>query len=766
MKDNYELLEFPMVKKTIGAHCITQNAKRKTEEMAAYKDLSDLREELDKLDEAMTIHRLLGHLPLGDMKDVHYSLKKAQMDGVLICEELYDIFHVLENVTHLESYFSSYEGEIIKLRDLVEGLQNDTFLRNEIERIILPDMTIDDHASETLYKIRKEIKSIEVRIRKTMESYLKEVPDALSYDNLTVKNDRLVLAVKASHKADVTGLVHSTSQSGQTFFIEPERSVALNNSLNELRSDEQEEITKILRRLTRRVKQDYYPLKYDCEIISELDFIFGKARYANSYDCAIPTIHEEKVLSLKQARHPLIDQETVVGNDIILEKKMLMITGSNTGGKTVALKTAGLLSLMALSGLAVPCVKADIGFFDEIYVDIGDEQSIAQSLSTYSSHMSRIIDITRNVTDRSLVLIDEIGSGTDPQEGSCLAEAIIEDLLEKNCKILASTHYGQLKAFAEAHPDICSAAVGFDLDTMKPTYKLKLNSVGMSYAFEIAESLGLDEKIIQKARKYKEESLSAEEQLMDKLEKQERALNDREEKLNALMADNEKLRSRYEGRIRSLEHDRNQIMEKAHAEANQTLENAKEMIDAIVADLRSQAELKDHLVTEAKHSLNELKFVKKEEVKVQDHTFKVGDHVRIDNMNREGDITEVGKKHMLIVDVGGLPLTVKDTDVTYLHPKSAPKKKKANVRTHVKKTGHYEVNVIGMRYSEAMQVVDKFLDDALVLNYPSVRIVHGIGTGALRKGIRKMLDKNKNVDHYSDGGPNEGGLGVTLVYFE
>lgn len=766
MKDNYQTLEFAMIQEIIANSCVTDLAKKQAFALSAFTDEEDLHEELKRTDEAMTIHRLLGRLPLSPMSDITRSLKKAQMDGVLQCEELYEINHILNNVVSLKQYFSSYEGDIAALKDQVEGLTGDDSLSQEILRCIMPDMSVSDHASEALYRIRKQMRSLEMHIRSSMEGYLKNAGDALSLDSLSTKNDRLVLAVKSSHKGEFKGLIHSTSASGQTFFIEPENVVVMNNELNELKSDEQEEINRILLMLSQRVKQDHYILKFDQELLSQIDFLFGKARFGCDYDGVIPEVTDTFVLSLKQARHPLIDQQSVIANDIVLDKNMLLITGSNTGGKTVAMKTAGLLSLMALSGLPVPAVSAHVPFFDEIYVDVGDEQSIEQSLSTYSSHMKRQIAITREAGSRSLVLIDEIGSGTDPQEGAALAKAIIEALLKKKCMIIASTHYGELKTFGKSHEEIALASVGFDMETMKPTYQLKLNSVGSSYAFEIARSLGLDEAIIDRGLAYKEESISAEEKLMEKLTKQEEELNDRQAELETLLMENKRNEERLERRLAQAEKQKQQILDDAQEKANNLLEESKQMIQAIADDMRKNGEIKDHHIIEAKHELDQLKILKEEDKKIQEHIFETGDHVRVDAMNREGDVVEILKNHQLLISINGMNVKLKDHEITFMHPLTKQKKKKTSTRSAVKKTGSYEVNVIGMRYQEAMDTVDKFLDDAVVMGYPSVRIIHGMGTGVLRNGIRKMLDRNKFVSSYRDGGPNEGGLGATLVYFE
>lgn len=759
-------LEFSKILDQVALYAHSSLATKRILDLNAYQDLDELHDEIKRTQEAMDIARILGRLPINAMEDISNAIKLAKTDAILSCEELYAIYHVLDNVTHLKSYFNSYEGDIIALRDYVTTLEGDEHLKSEIERCILPDFSIADDASAALLKIRKSMRSLTSSIRKTMESYLKTSGDALSLDNLTSRNDRLVLAVKSDHRSEFKGLVHATSASGQTFYIEPERVVTMNNELNDLRADEQEEIRRILKTLSRHVKRIATSLSYDLELVTVLDFIFAKAEYGNFIDGIMPDVVQKGNLCLHQARHPLIDPEKVVANDIILKQKVLMITGSNTGGKTVTLKTAGLLSLMAEAGLPVSATKASIPFFDEIYVDMGDDQSIAESLSTYSSHVKKQIQYLHLASKHSLVLIDEIGSGTDPQEGSALAKAMIDAFIEKGCTLIITTHYGSLKNYGQAHDDIALASVGFNIETMKPTYKLKLDTIGSSYAFEIAENLGMDEAIIKRALAYQQEDETETERLAKKLATKEAELNEKEDYLTNTLVKAEADKNSYEKKLAGIERQREAALAQAEKASNALLDDAKKMIDEIVKEVREKDNIKDHEVLNAKHMLDDLKHEKKQKVKVQNHTFVVGDHVKIDSMNREGDISEVLKNHQVTVLVSGLAIKLKDTEITFLHPKTKVQKVKSGGRPKMKKTGHYEVNVIGMRYQEAMDTVDKFIDDAIVLGYPSVRIVHGMGTGVLRNGIRKMLKTNKNVKAFRDGGPNEGGLGATVVDLE
>lgn len=768
MKNIYETLEMNVIIEQIKQFCASSLGKNKVDSVYIFNDIDDLNESLCKVNEAMKYISLQGRLPLGGLSDISLSLEKVNRDGSLLTEELLKILSHLECVQSVKNYFLVSDLKTHYLNEMSDGLVENQGLIEEIKRCILPDGSVSDHASERLYALRKQIHDIRNSIRHQMESYVKESKDYLSIDRMTSKNDRLVLPVKVGYKNQIQGLIHAQSATGQTVYIEPERVVMMNNHLAQLKQEEQEEIRRILYHLSQIVKQNYYHFVFNLDILEEFDFIFAKGQYGYIHQCCIPVIQDNgDCLELIEARHPLIDEKKVISHTIrLLNQKMLLISGSNTGGKTVTLKTVGLLSMMALCGIPVLCLEAKIPLFDHIYVDLGDEQSIEQSLSTFSSHMMKTIEILNNATSSSLVIIDEIGSGTDPQEGESLAEAILEKFIEKKSFVFASTHYGKLKTFAKEHPQILLASVGFDLEKMRPTYHLKLGSVGQSYAIEIAQLLGLDQDIVKRANDIKDESMSEHERLMEKLEKQQELLDSKQNELNDLIIKNQKLEKQYHHQIHQIEQQKDLILKKAQDQANQLLEEAKENIDLIVDEMKSSS-LKQHEIIQAKHDLDHLKYQDPIEVIKQDHDLAVGDHVKVMKMNREGDIVEILKNHMIMVSLSGLSVKLHEDEVQFLHSQTKVKKmKKATIKKSVKKTGSYEINIIGKRYEEAMAIVDKFLDDALVLGYPHVRIVHGMGTGALRKGVRKLLEKNKHVVSYRDGGPNEGGLGATLVYFE
>lgn len=770
MKNTYDTLEFNQIRNKVEAFCISSLAKDKIETLQPYQDLEDLKLDQKYLDQAMCLIYKYGRLPMGYYNDVEPLLLKANKDGTLFGEDFVQIVYLLNNVKEIINYLSDKEIKENELVNLCNQFILPKQLLKEINRCIDSSGNVLDNASKELRRIRRQILSIEANIRTKIEQVKAANKDYLSQEAISSRNNHLVLPVKAGNKNIVKGIVHAVSATGQTMFIEPEIIVSMNNQLVHARDDELREINRILTELSRMVKDNYDLLHENQELIVEIDVIFAKAGYGVQIDGVVPEVCENySSFSLIKARHPLIDKDKVVANSIILNepKRMLLISGSNTGGKTVVLKTAGLLSLMALCGMAVPCNQAVVPMFDQICVDLGDEQSIEQSLSTFSSHMKRLVEITNDVSEKSLVLLDEIGSGTDPKEGQSIAEAILRYLHKVNPLIVASTHYSGLKEFAKNEEYILVAAVEFDQEKMIPTYRLIEGSVGNSYAIEISSRLGLKEEIVELAYQIKENSLTDSDKLLEKLQDELTQVQLERDRLELLTNEAKNKMNRYERLINNFEKQKDELIENAKQQANQLLEDSKQEIDLVVEELKKQAELKQHVVIEAKRNLDLLKHEEKKILNKEKHAYQVGDIVKVLSANRQGEILSINKKGILTISMSGLKLNAKPEEVIFVSKKIKPKKVKSNLKSLRKSTNQsYELNIIGKRYEEAMLLVDKFLDDALVNNYSMVRIIHGIGTGVLRNGVKKMLEKNKNVVSYRDGGPNEGGLGATLVYFE
>ncbi|MCI9629685.1 endonuclease MutS2 [Thomasclavelia cocleata] len=770
MKNTYDTLEFNQIRNKVEAFCISSLAKDKIETLQPYQDLEDLKLDQKYLDQAMCLIYKYGRLPMGYYNDVEPLLLKANKDGTLFGEDFVQIVYLLNNVKEIINYLSDKEIKENELVNLCNQFILPKQLLKEINRCIDSSGNVLDNASKELRRIRRQILSIEANIRTKIEQVKAANKDYLSQEAISSRNNHLVLPVKAGNKNIVKGIVHAVSATGQTMFIEPEIIVSMNNQLVHARDDELREINRILTELSRMVKDNYDLLHENQELIVEIDVIFAKAGYGVQIDGVVPEVCENySSFSLIKARHPLIDKDKVVANSIILNepKRMLLISGSNTGGKTVVLKTAGLLSLMALCGMAVPCNQAVVPMFDQICVDLGDEQSIEQSLSTFSSHMKRLVEITNDVSEKSLVLLDEIGSGTDPKEGQSIAEAILRYLHKVNPLIVASTHYSGLKEFAKNEEYILVAAVEFDQEKMIPTYRLIEGSVGNSYAIEISSRLGLKEEIVELAYQIKENSLTDSDKLLEKLQDELTQVQLERDRLELLTNEAKNKMNRYERLINNFEKQKDELIENAKQQANQLLEDSKQEIDLVVEELKKQAELKQHVVIEAKRNLDLLKHEEKKILNKEKHAYQVGDIVKVLSANRQGEILSINKKGILTISMSGLKLNAKPEEVIFVSKKIKPKKVKSNLKSLRKSTNQsYELNIIGKRYEEAMLLVDKFLDDALVNNYSMVRIIHGIGTGVLRNGVKKMLEKNNNVVSYRDGGPNEGGLGATLVYFE
>lgn len=772
MKNIEETLEFDKIKQQLLSYTACSLGKELVNELAMYEDKEELLYQLRLTDEAIRLIFSYGRLPLGGLHDLSLMCQKANMDGILYPQQLMDINATLDAVHSILLYQNDHEISAPLFDELVKTLVENKPLQQEIQRCIGNDGEVNDHASSQLYSIRKRIRNIESSIHTKMNQLAGSQKEFLSEAIVTMRNDRFVLPVKTVSKGNVKGIVHGESSTSHTSYIEPESVVLMNNQLTEEKNNEQREIERILFELSQKVKASASLLMANQETLKMLDFMFAKGSYATSIDGVIAHIREDyDHLYFKQARHPLIDPTQVVANDIEMNAphEMLLITGSNTGGKTVTLKTVGLLSLMSLAGLAVPAVEATVPFYDQIFCDLGDNQSIEQSLSTFSSHMKKIVEITNDVTHHSLILIDEIGSGTDPREGESLAQAVLDYLHGYHCHVVASTHYSGLKKYAQEKPFVLFASVEFDLETMSPTYHLLTGLIGQSYAFEISTRLGLNDHIVANARAIKEESMSKQDHLLENLEKELENNRQLQEHLEMSIAKNHQLEQELSKQLTKMESDKEKLLKAAKEEADHLIEEAKENVQLILDDLKEQAkDVKMHVVIDARHQLDEMKHNDPQIKIVSDekHDFKAGDRVKILSVNREGEVTAVAKNGQLTISLGGLKMQLQPNEVQYLG-KAVKPKINAN-RKSLKKvsSGQYELNIIGLRYEEAMRLVDKFLDDALVSNYPNVRIIHGMGTGVLRNGVRKMLDRNKNVVSYRDGGPSEGGLGATLVYFE
>ena len=767
MRHLYDVLEFNIIKEKVASFAATKMGRDYFENLEHSIDLHEIRYALAKSDEAMRIIYSFGTCPLSQIHDISMSLIKAKKQAVLNIDELYRIASNIEAVQNIITFKGQVHlDNIDTFNEYVSSLVYLHYLSKKIFNVISPNLEILDSASSTLNKIRKEIKKIASEIRSKMDAYVQSNSDYLSDEVVTRRNDRLVIPVKASYKHQIQGIIHDESSSGNTAFVEPTFAVLLNAKLDNLRNEEQVEINRILRMLSSDVSDDADALLNNQKWITELDIMFANGQYGKSIDGKIPEIVYEPTIVFKHARHPLIEKKKVVANDISLggdSHKILLISGPNTGGKTVYLKLTGLLVLMAQAGIPIPVDgEAKLSVFNNIFVDIGDEQSIEQSLSTFSSHMEKIISMVDEVDDKSLVILDELGGGTDPKEGESIAMAFIEYLHKKNSFAIVTTHYSNLKVFALEQGYIENGSMLFDEENMKPQYHLALGVIGKSYALEISKRLGLDSYIIDRAKYYKDYYMSQSEKLEERLEEKMKLIHQKEEE-NILMQENlNKLRQEIELEKEKTVKEREKIKENAQNMIDELVGEAMKEIDNTVEQIKNKEkeDLKMHEWIAAKKTLKTY-LSNDEDDEDNNANFNVGDFVRLKTMNKTGTITRIkGEKYM--IDCNGMSITVPGNELQRW--KKAEEKKSAVItRATGLKQVNAELNIIGLYVEEALPKLEKYIDDARSVHLKTVRIIHGHGTGALRKMVHDYLKGKKFVEEYRLGGAGEGGVGATVV---
>lgn len=768
MNDAYLKLELNLILNKLKEFALTPMAKYRISELDVSFDYYKIEEDLQITDEALRIISHIGRCPMDFIHDVNLAINKAYKGGVLTCEELYRISSQTQGVLRIESFYNSLNLEnLTHFSYFVNSLTPCKYLSNRIDKCISSSLEVMDEASSELKKIRREIRSKENEVKRVMERYAKSNAEYLADSIVTMRNDRLVIPVKASHKYSVDGIIHDESSSRQTAYIEPSSVVLLNSQLVSLKQLEKEEIERILRELSKLVKEEYENLHTNMKMIEEIDFMFAKGAYGNSLDAKVATLSKENVIRFHGARHPLLDRKTVIANDFYLgkdEPNIYLITGPNTGGKTVALKTVGLLVLMNQCGLAIPVnFEATLGVFEKFFVDIGDEQSIEKSLSTFSSHMVKLIDFANECDSNSLIIVDEIGGGTDPKEGEALAMAFIKSFYKAGSMVLASTHYSNLKTFAIEEGYISNASMIFDQEALKPTYKLKKGVVGKSYAFEIAKNLGLSSYIIEDAKKYKEHYSSKADLLLDELEKKQEEIYVKEDEINEIKAKLESSLKEIELEKEKIKQLEINIKEKAQAQIDELVSDAlfevQEMLDELKA--KDKEQIKMHELINAKRKLNDFNYEDEEEEK-SNKEFKVNDLVFVKSLNKQGKITRVNNDNCVVI-VNGMNITVKKSDLNEAKVKIENQKEKKKQTSSSLRYVPVEINLLGMHVDEALIAVEKYLDSCSLVHHKQVRIIHGHGTGALRTAIGEYLKKSKYVESYRLGGPGEGGVGATVV---
>ena len=760
-----EVLELDIIKEKLMNFSKMEINKERFKDLEMSNDKSSIEKMLKQVDEFSRILLRYGNIELYDLGDIYSSVNRASKGSILSIVELYNILSSFKLILEIEKYnINISKSEFIEYYSIVNNFTFVEILYRELLKCISNDMTILDTASVKLKKIRSEINNCEIDIKNKLNKIISSNSRILADTNIVYRNGRQLLAVISSYKHSLGGVVVDESSSGATSYVEPEEVYKLTTRINMLKEDEKEEIERILTYLTQ------YVVSYKEEVITnfaalvEMDYILAKAKYGNSINGKCATIGDE--VKLIKARHPLIDREKVVSNNFLLsnkKEKIIVISGPNTGGKSVALKTLGILSYMNQCGLMVSVDgEAILPIFDNIYLDLGDNQSIASSLSTFSSHILNISKILSVCNEDSLVLLDEVGAGTDPKQGEALAMSLVEEFHNKKSYLMITTHYDNLKSYALDCNYIKICAMEFDHTSLKPTYKLLENTIGKSYGFEIAKLYGISEDIINRANEYKEKYSNVNEKTLEKLQKEidkyelmQKKNLELEKELRMQIELNEQKNANLEALILD-------VKEKANEEKERIISESVEKIEEILFEIRNKDNLKMHEALKAKHELEELKEKREEEKSLA--VFQVGDYVFVESLSLFGTITKKNKD-LYSVNVGNMTIEVKNKDLDKREKnKEKPKVKISNTGKHTRISN--EINLIGKTSGEALFELEKFLDRARMINLSPVRVIHGFGAGVLRNMVDNYLKKCDFVESYSLAGYGQGSGGATIVYLK
>ncbi|GIM47179.1 endonuclease MutS2 [Collibacillus ludicampi] len=775
------ILEFDKIKHRLMQHASTTMGREKAEALKPSSHFEEVQTWQQATEEGRTVYRLKGLIPLGGIRDIREAVKRASIGASLNAKELLDIADTVMAGRRLKKFLFTIDEEYDQGVPILTGyaamISDLKELEDEIRECIDQNGEIVDHASPDLRRIRSELRDAHARVKEKLESMIRSsfYQKMLQEPIITIRNDRYCIPVKAEYRGTFGGIVHDQSASGATLFIEPEEVVAINNRVQELEIKEQREIERILAKLSASVGKYTEELQAGLEALAEIDFIHAKAVLANEMRAAKPILNAQGKIRLKHARHPLLDPETAVPIDVRLgdDFSLLVITGPNTGGKTVTLKTVGLLTLMAMSGLQIPALDgSELSVFDKVFADIGDEQSIEQNLSTFSSHMTNIIDILEQVDFRSLVLFDELGAGTDPTEGAALAMAILDFLVSRGAKTIATTHYSELKAYAYNNEEAINASMEFDVESLRPTYRLLIGVPGRSNAFAISERLGLRQDVIERAKtKLNAEDVQVDD-LIRQLEKNQLIAEKERREAERLRRELEEERAKFEAEREKFLQQRERIIELAEEKARTVISKAEREAAEILEELRRmrrEAELsyKEHELIELKKKLENAAPTRRERRRLRKASaakeIHPGDTVVVLTFNQKGTVLEVNERDVL-VQIGAMKTKVKKDD---LQPTDQPKQETRPVVTRSHQTAptrvQMDLDLRGETVEEAILEIDKFLDNAVLHGFSEVSIIHGKGTGALRAGVQQFLRKHPQVKSFRPGVHGEGGTGVTIV---
>ena len=766
-KRTLEILEYAQIRNRIQEKCSFTGGKRIIEDMQPLDSFLAIQKLLKDTKYALECTYAYGAMPFHGIREIRPAVHLAMKGGVISIQDLQNISQHNSGVRSIQAYINHIEKDTGPIGDYVSSLMTVDQVANEIERCIRSDGNIEDNASPDLARIRKQLKKHRTSLEQQTKSFLKENASKLTEQITTTRNDRFVVLAKSSYRNQFNGIQYDESASGNTVYLEPSELIPLNNALQEAKQKEAREIEKILRELSRQVSEVGDQLIANMETISLLDSIFAKAEYGKEIDGVTPELKEENELVIVSGWHPLLEKEKAVRNTYRLcdPNRTLLITGPNTGGKTVSLKTIGLFALMTYSGIPVSAEKACFPLYDNIFVDIGDNQSIEQSLSTFSAHMQVLAEIFEKASTQSLVILDELISGTDPKEGEALAVATLDYFRKKGVFFLSSTHYDGLKLYAQEHDDVLIASMTFDLEKLEPTYHYKEGSVGQSNAFDIALRYGFPKNLVDEAKEMRNQTKTDNEKLMEKLTQKEFELEKKEEELSAVLKENQETQEYLEKERDQWNRERIERKESMEEELKEQLQVKLEEANAIIEELKSQSEYSLPKSIQAKSDLAHLMDDQEDLIEDDPTTFNVGDIVRILRNNQIGTIEEIHNGRVTLNVRGILVKTNLDgLKKEKALPKVEPKKQKRPDY----KPSHFstELNLIGQTVSEAIPMLDQFLDQAILHRVGMVRVIHGFGTGKLKNAVWDHLKKNKNVTSFELAKGSEGGGGATMVYFK
>lgn len=783
-------LEYDKIIQLLETHASSEGGKKRCRDLRPECSLSRIESMQEETAAAFTRIVKKGMLSFSGCYPADDALKRLELGASLGCGELLSICKLLETASRAKAYGRHENAD--ETEDCLDGYFNRieplTALASEIRRCILEEDVIADDASSTLLKIRRSIALAGERIHSTLNSMVNgSLRNCLQDAIITMRGDRYCLPVKAEYRSQVKGMIHDQSSTGSTLFIEPMAVVKLNNDLMELYAKEQEEIQVILAGLSARAAEYIAEIRTDYAILTELDFIFAKGSFALSLNASRPVFNEEGRIHIREGRHPLLDKEKVVPTTIRLgdDFDLLIVTGPNTGGKTVSLKTTGLFTLMGQAGLHIPALdRSELGIFHEVYADIGDEQSIEQSLSTFSSHMTNIVSFLKKVDARSLVLFDELGAGTDPTEGAALAIAILSSLHRRGIRTMATTHYSELKVFALTTEGVENACCEFDVETLRPTYHLLIGIPGKSNAFAISKKLGLSDDIIEDAKSHLSEQDESFEELLADLEISRRTIEKERDEIRAYKEEIARLREKTEEKQAKLNEQRERIIRDANEKASRILRDAKAYADETMKNFRkfgkenvsaAEMEKERERLRQKMAKTSEKLTLEKEKPKKQykPSDFKLGTSVKVLSMNLTGTVHSLpDAKGIVEVQMGILrskvpiaDLDIIDEAVSYTARQSR-RTTSGKMKMSKSLSVSPEINLIGKTTDEAVALLDKYLDDAYLAHISPVRVVHGKGTGALRAAVHNYLKRQKHVKSFRLGAFGEGDAGVTIVEFK